>query len=245
MKKFLITLLKIGIPVAILAYLFWQASHDDAFKKLQSQYREFGFDWGLLVAAWACCATAVLITLVRWHYLVRALEIPLSLNDALRIGLMGYLFKLAPMGIVGGDLLKAVMLAQRQRERRAQAFATVAADRVIGLYMLFVVASVAIVLTDFVNHHVREIRVISWGTLAMTVVATMAIVALFIPGASGGRITRSLSNMRYVGPSLQHLIEAMRMYRRKVHVLIVAAAMSVGVHSLFTMGIYLITIGFY
>ncbi|MHC4180827.1 MAG: hypothetical protein ACYSWU_25285, partial [Planctomycetota bacterium] len=30
-----------------------------------------------------------------------------------------------------------------------------------------------------------------------------------------------------------------------VHVLIVAAAMSVGVHNLFTMGIYLITVGFY
>jgi hypothetical protein len=62
---------------------------------------------------------------------------------------------------------------------------------------------------------------------------------------SRGRITRSLSNIRYVGPSLQHLIEAMRMYRRKVHVLIVAAVMSVGVHSLFTIGIYLITVGFY
>lgn len=245
MKRFLILLAKIGIPAAILAYLFWRAANADAWEALSSQYRKFGFDWELLAAAWACCAAAVLITLVRWWYLVRALEIPLSLNDALRIGLMGYLFNLAPMGIVAGDLLKAVMLARRQRERRAQAFATVVADRVIGLYTLFVVASVAILLTGFLNHPVRQIRLISAATLVTTVVSTAGIVALFIPGVSRGRITGSLGNIRYVGPSLQHLIEAMRMYRRKVHVLFVAALMSVGVHGLFTIGIYLITLGLY
>ena len=245
MKKSLVILAKIGIPVAILAYLLWRAWNDDAFGALSTQYNEFGFDWGLLAAAWACCAGAVLITLVRWWYLVRALEMPLGLKDALRIGFMGYLFNLAPMGILGGDLIKALMLARRQRERRAQAFATVVADRVIGLYMLFIVASAAILLTGFVHHGVPRIRFISWGTLAVTVVATVGVVALFVPGATKGRATRSLGNVRYVGSHLEHLIEAMRMYRRKVHVLIVAAAMSVGVHALFTMGIYLITLGLY
>ena len=119
MKKFLILLLKIGIPIAILAYLFWDASNDDAFGALKVQYDKFGFDWGLLIAAWACCAAAVLTTLVRWYYLVRALEMPFTLREALRVGLMGYLLNFAPMGIVGGDLLKAIMLARRQKERQA------------------------------------------------------------------------------------------------------------------------------
>ena len=245
MKKFLIILLKIGIPVAILAYLFWRAANDDAYGALKTQYEEFGFNWGLLAAAWLCCAAAVLTTLVRWYYLVRALEIPFSLRGALRIGMMGYLLNLAPMGIVGGDLLKAIMLARRQTERRAQAFATVAADRAIGLYMLFVVASAAILLTGFVNHDIARIRFICWGTLGLTVIATVGIVALFTPGATGGKVSRYLGSMRHVGPSLQHLVEAMRMYRQKVHVLAFAAVMSVGVHSLFTAGIYLITLGLY
>ncbi len=245
MKKFLILLVKIGIPVAILAYLFWRAAQGNAWKALTSQYKEFGFDWELLVAGWLCFAGAVLITLVRWWYLVRTLGIPLSLNDALRIGLMGYLFNLAPMGIVGGDLLKAVMLARRQRERRAQAFATVVADRVIGLYVLSLVASSAILLTGFFDHPVAQIRFISIVTLVVTAAATVGIVALFVPGVTRGRGTRSLSHLGYVGPPLEHLIEAVRMYRRKVHVLFLAALVSVGVHSLFTMGIYLITLGLY
>jgi len=245
LKKFLIVLLKIGIPITILAYLFWDASNDDAYEALKARHREFGFDWGLLTAAWLCCAAAVLTTLVRWYFLVRTLEIPFSLREALRVGFMGYLFNLAPMGIVGGDLLKAVMLARRQQERRAQAFATVAADRAIGLYMLFVVASVAILLTGFFRHHVASIRFISWGTLGLTVLATGGIVALFTPGATRGKVTGYLGNMRHVGPSVEHLIDAMRMYRRKVHVLFIAAIMSIGVHSLFTVGIYLITRGLY
>ncbi len=247
MKKLLVTLLKIAISAAIVAYLVWDATQTqdadkrNVFQQLLDQPKR----WDLLAAAWVCCAAAVLITLVRWWYLVRALEMPLGLKDALRIGFMGYLLNWAPMGIVGGDVLKAIMLAQRQRERRAQAFATVAVDRVIGLYLLFVVASVAVVLTGFLYHPVATIRFISLGTLVATAVASVGIAALFIPGFSGGRITQFLSRLRYVGPSVEHLIEAMRMYRRKVHVLIVAAVMSVGVHTLFTLGIYLITVGLY
>ena len=54
MKKLLIILAKTGIPVAILAYLFWRAWHDDAVGALRAQYKEFGFEWELLAAAWAC-----------------------------------------------------------------------------------------------------------------------------------------------------------------------------------------------
>ena len=111
--------------------------------------------------------------------------------------------------------------------------------------MLFIVASVAIFLTRFLWHPAEEIRYICWGTLLVTVISTGGIVALFTPGATGGKVTGYLGNMRYVGPSLEHLVDAMRMYRRKVHVLAIAALMTVGVHSLFTAGIYLITVGLY
>ena len=52
----------------------------------------------------------MLLTFIRWYYLVRALDLPFTLREALRLGFLGYLFNLMPMGIVGGDLLKAVML---------------------------------------------------------------------------------------------------------------------------------------
>ena len=54
---------------------------------------------------------AVVVTLIRWCYLVRALGLTLSMRDALRIGFLGYLFNLAPMEI-GGGVVKAVMLGR-------------------------------------------------------------------------------------------------------------------------------------
>ena len=49
---------------------------------------------------------------------------------------MGYLFNLAPMGVVGGDLLKAWLLAREQHGHRAESVASIVVDRLIGLYML-------------------------------------------------------------------------------------------------------------
>jgi glycosyltransferase 2 family protein len=245
LKKHLLTLLKVGISVAIVAWLVARAENDDAFSDLKAQYVDPGFAWGLLAAASLCCGVAVVITLIRWYYLVRALDMPFSLREALRLGFLGYLFNLAPMGIVGGDLLKAVMLARQQPGRRAQAFATVAVDRVIGLYMLFVVASAAVLLTGFCSHQVEDIRYIARATLLVTALSSAGVVALFIPGFTHGRLTSWLSGLRYVGKSVGHLIDAVRMYRRQGWVLLTSALMSIAVHSLFTVAIYLITVGIY
>jgi len=245
LKKFLLTFLKIGISVAIIAWLVVAAKNDNAFADLSQQYHDPGFAWGLLAAALVCCGAAVVITLVRWYYLVRALDMQLSLKEAFRLGFLGYLFNLAPLGIVGGDLLKAVMLARQQRNRRAQAFATVIVDRAIGLYMLFVVASIAILLTGFFNHEIAEVRYISWATLIVAAVSSLGIGALFIPSVTREKATRHPGNQGYVGRSLGHLVDALRMYRRNVPVLAYSALVTVAVHGLFAMGIYFITLGIY
>ena len=59
------------------------------------------------------------------------------------------MFNLAPLGVVGGDLVKAVMLGREQRNKQASVVASVIVDRVIGLYVLFVVATAAILATGF------------------------------------------------------------------------------------------------
>ncbi len=239
MKKILILLLKIGLSVGILAYLVCNAVKQNVFANLVNQ----PMDWSLLAAAWVCCAAAVMLTFIRWWYLVRALGIPLPLTGALRISFVGYLFNLAPMGIVGGDLLKAVMLAYEYRDHRAKAIASVAVDRLIGLYMVFVVASVAILLTGFWRIPIRDIRLICYITFTLTAFGGGAIVMLLTPGVTDGKLSKALGRIPRVGHEIESLIEAIRMYRRQANVLINSALMSVGVHSLFATGIYLIASG--
>ena len=241
MKKILITLIKIGLAAAIVGYLVWRAWENDAFDELARQSK----NWWLLAVALAACASAVLLTMIRWYYLVRALELPFTLKDALRLGFLGYLFNLAPMGIVGGDLLKAVMLARHHPDRRPEAVATVFVDRIIGLYFLFVVASVAILATGFWDSPDGKILRMCQATLALTVIGGVGIAAVLMPDLSKGRTTMMLARVPYAGPTLEKLAEAVKMYRSKKHVLLGAALMSVGVHSLFTAGIFLIASGLY
>jgi hypothetical protein len=245
LKKLVIVLLKIGLSLAILVWLFGRALRGAAFDKLQAQFAGPGFHWSVLVFAFLSLFAAVAITFVRWYLLVRALDLPFSFRESIRLGFLGFLFNLAPMGIVGGDLLKAVMLARQQPRRRAQAVATVAVDRVIGLYVLFVVASAAILFSGFWRHDDPQVRYISLGTLAGTLLATAGMGALFIPGVTQGRFTDWLSSLPYAGRQIGHLIAAVRMYRNNPGVLADAVALSAGVHSLSTVGIYLITLGIY
>ena len=239
MKKILITLLKVGISAAILGYLVWDAHRNEVFANLLEQPKH----WGLLTLALASCSTAVLLTLVRWCYLVRALDVPLRMRDALRIGFLGYLFNLAPMGIVGGDLVKGVMLARRQKGKYAEALASVFVDRITGLYLLFVVASAAIVLTGFWN--VDAVRWVCNATLIVTAIGTVGVVVVLLPDRTEGRSTRWIGRLPYVGPPLLQIVDAVQMYRRRLPVLAAAAAMSIAVHSLFTLGIFLIASGLY
>ena len=76
--------------------------------------------WDFLAGAFVLMGAAIVLTLIRWCYLVRAMGIPLSMKDAMRIGFLGYWFNLAPVGIVGGDLVKAVMLAHEHPGNKRQ-----------------------------------------------------------------------------------------------------------------------------
>jgi uncharacterized membrane protein YbhN (UPF0104 family) len=241
LKKTIITLLKIGVSVAILAYLVRDAQQNEAFSNLMARSK----NWLVLCLALVACSSAVLLTLVRWHYLVRALDIPFTRKEALRLGFLGYLFNLAPMGIVGGDLLKAVMLARHQRNRQPEAVASVGVDRLIGLYMLFVVASVAILATRYWDSPHTTIQLLCRAVLCLTGIGTGIIVLVLLPGVTHTWLTRHLVRIPYVGRGAWRLVDAVWMYRRKHVVLILSALISAAVHSLFTVGVYLIAMGLY
>lgn len=243
MKKFIITSLKIGISVALIVYLVWDAKQGKDGVNVFANLRDQDKNWLMLAGAWAFCTAAVLLTFVRWWYLVRALDVPCRFADAIRISFWGYLFNLAPLGIVGGDLVKAVMLAHQHPQYRAKAVASVLFDRLIGLYLLFIVASSAILLTGFWDIQVEKIHSICYVTFIITAVGTVGFGLMFVPGVLDGRFAQALGRLPRVGHTIAGLIEAVALYRRKPIVLLVSSAISVGVHCLFATGIYLIARG--
>jgi glycosyltransferase 2 family protein len=244
MKRLIITILKVAISAGILVYLFFRTAQGDtergnAFANLLEESK----NWGILAAALASCTLAVMLTFVRWWYLVRALDIPCRFNDAIRISFWGYLINLAPLGIVGGDLIKAVMLDHEHPGYRAKSVATVLVDRVIGLYLLFVVASAAILLTGFGKVDLGLYGWICPVTHIITLVGTLVMGALMGPERLIGPVVRVCGRIPRIGRHLESLIDAVRMYRRKPKVMLVSSLMTVGVHSFLAIGCFLIAAG--
>jgi glycosyltransferase 2 family protein len=245
MKKAIVILLKLTISVGILAYLIWTTTSGEGKENALSNLKDQEKNWEFLAGAWAFAAVAVLLTFVRWWRLVRALEIPCRFRDAIRISFWGYLFNFLPLGIVSGDLLKAVMLAHEHPTCKTKAAASVIVDRAIGLYILFVVASVAILLTGYLNFDLPApiIHKICLATITLTVIGGVGIGVVLSPGVTDGKIAHWFESLPRVGHTIQKLIDAVRMYRRQPMVLFLSSLMTVGVHCSTAVSIYLIARG--
>jgi len=240
LRKLLVGLLKVGLSLAIVVYLIVQAKQDRAFAELAERPK----NWPLLVLAAAICGLAVVLTHIRWCYLVRALDLPFRLSEAFRLGFLGYLFNLAPTGIVGGDVLKGVMLGRHHRGSRAKVLASVLVDRLLGLYVLFVMASVAILTTRFWRLD-PQIHSICMATLLLTVVGAMGLMLLFVPGFTGGWLTHQLRRAGRIGHYSEQALLAVRIYKHRPRTLLLATLMSFAVQSLFVFGAYFIAMGLF
>lgn len=243
LKKLLITLAKIAASLVIIGLLFYSAvnSRDGraAFVDMLQQPKS----WGLLIGGFAVSLTAILITMVRWCFLVRALGIDFSLRDAMRIGFLGYLFNLAPMGIVGGDLLKAWMLAREKPGERAKALASVVVDRIIGLYVLFLVAAGGVFITGFWKSPDATVHLLCWAVLIVTFISTLGIALILLPGFLEGPLMRGLTRIPKIGRAIDSLLEAIRIYRSKRLVLFLTTLMTIPVHTLLTLSLLLLAMG--
>jgi hypothetical protein len=165
------------------------------------------------------------------------------MRDALRIGFLGYLFNLAPLGIVGGDLLKAVILA---RERpgpncRSKALASVVVDRIVGLYVLFLMASASIFVGEFWDWSKPWIQVAVLGITLLSTVGGLAV--LMIPATLEGRLATAMTRLPKVGPAIESLLAALRIYREDRGGLFLSCLLTVPVHGLFAVGMFMLSRG--
>jgi glycosyltransferase 2 family protein len=239
LKTILINLLKYGVSLGIIAWLVVDASRDRAFADLAEQPKH----WGVLTLAVAVGLAAVLLTFVRWFVLVRALDLPFTLKDAMRLGFLGYLLNFVSFGAVGGDLFKAVFVARQFPGRRAEAVATVVLDRIVGLYMLFVMASAALLLTGQIDNTDETVRIIGRGALVATAVGAAGILVLLIPGVTQGSLSALVKRTPKIGPTFGKLLDAVRMYRNRFGMLLLSALLSIVAQGFACVSVYLVARG--
>lgn len=231
--RHLIQLLKLVVPVAIIAWLL--ANIDpEKWAQLQEQPK----NWFLLAVAFIVAFSAVMISFVSWYLLVRVVEVPISLTEAVRLSFLGYLLNFVGAGSVGGDLFKAVFLAKDHRGRRTKAVASVLVDRVVGLYALLLVASTALLISG-VAARSSEFAILAKLVYLATVAGGIGIVLFMIPAFTSGRLAYKLTSIPKAGRLLAQVMNALRIYRQRGLAMLLAVGMSIVVHAMLAFSIWL------
>jgi uncharacterized protein (TIRG00374 family) len=238
----LIGWLKVLVPLGLIVWLCQHAwsQHPEAVAAL----RDGNMRAELLAAAFMAVLAAHLVGISRWHLLLRALHIPIRPIDTVRLGFLGFLFNLIAPGHVGGDLFKAVFVAREQTQRRAAAIATIIVDRACGLYGLLVMTTIALVISN-VSSISNQIATIAKGTYVLTAAGAIVIVLLLTPPLANSRLARKLTRVPHVGHLFARLLAAVQLYQRQWPVLVAVGFLSLAVHALLALGVYLTARGIY
>lgn len=243
LRSALLFFLKIGLSLGILGFLVWRAFQDQNTVNGLLHGEKI---WTSLGLGFFFTFIAVLATIIRWRYLVRIQKLDADLWTTLRVGYIGYLFNLAPMGIVGGDLLKAWLLTRHEKAKHPNAgpivLASVFIDRMIGLYALFMLASLVVLGMGILGdpETTPTLRSASWAVLIAWGIGTAAGLALLCPPPSKKELPPPRSRFE---KTFRELAGSVRLYRNHPVQLMWILAASLLIHVSFATSIYFLADG--
>jgi glycosyltransferase 2 family protein len=227
LKERIVTILRWTIPLAIVGYLVFDVRRQAGFDQIWYG----GKNWSFLGLALLFFLAAQLLTIARWYWLVRALDLPFRWNDAVRLGFLGYLLTFVSLGTVGGDLLKALFVAREQPRRRLEAFSTVVVDRVFGLYSLILLAAGAIIASGiWQSPTTPAVGILCQAVFGVTAASTVGLlIFLSLRGSPTQQIVEWLGRLPMLGKHIKPIAGAVLVYRRKL--ITVVASIIVGLIS--------------
>ncbi|TWU40841.1 lysylphosphatidylglycerol synthase transmembrane domain-containing protein [Novipirellula artificiosorum] len=235
------TAIKFAIPAAI---ILWLAFFHINWALLSAQPKNYG----LLAAALLVALAAVSLSFARWCILVRCQGISLSMVEAFRISSICFLFNFVSAGSVGGDLFKAIFLAKRRPGKRIEAVASVFVDRGVGLYGLLLLVALALLVADpsgSSDENRDRLDQIKLATGILVSIGTVVLAVLVFGGKTVDQLVQLASRLRWIGPWVAKVGAPLRMFHRHPIAFFVAVAMSLGVHSLLVISMYLIARSLY
>lgn len=223
MKKLLITLLKIFFAAGLILWLVYT-------DKLEfSALRIFIDRPEVLVANLACyVGCSLILGVLRWLVLMRALGLEISFLRALQLQMIGFFFNTAVPGAVGGDIVKAVYVMREQRQqRKAPVLMSVLLDRIAGVAALFIIATVAAASNFvFVESH-RAVWPLATFALLGSVGLLVATVAIFFPFEPGRDPFLWILSRNWPGfGALRSAYEALRVFRTRPWTLVLSLGLS-------------------
>jgi uncharacterized protein (TIRG00374 family) len=208
----------------------------------------------LLLLALFFYGVILCLTMYRWNLLLRVQGVRLQVWDLIRLTMIGVFFNLAIPGAVGGDLLKMALVANKTKEKKAEAVLTIMLDRALGLIGLFFVASIMIlVYLPFLLDLKQEYRLLQIAAFTVGL-GSLGGVFVIILIELRQTITRYPLIARIIDygagklPSsvvltLSRLVNALELYRRNRGTIVCGIALSILVHAFLAIDLFLIGAG--
>jgi uncharacterized membrane protein YbhN (UPF0104 family) len=240
-------IIKYVIGVALLVFVIWsnwadkvevdKTTGDNVTVPGLGSLLQTAPNWGAFALCGLLCAGVVSSQYVRWFVLVRALDLPFTLRNAFRLGMVGTFYNTFLPGAIGGDLVKAFFIAKGQSDRKAAAVSTVVADRALGLFGLLVFGGfVGGAMWASGNEKIAGNTTLQWivigSAIAAAVVAFGYIGLGWVSPTAAERIDGKLKGIRKVGPTLAELFETGLRYRRRPKAILAGVGLSAVGHLL-------------
>ena len=247
MRRLLWFFIQFVLIAGIFGFLFWSAAAatDNDGKNIFTVLYEQPKRWHFLAVAFLAQLFAVAITFIRWRWLVRTLGLECSLREAFRLGFLGLLLNLAPLGIVGGDAVKAIMLAQRNPDYKSQAVASVLIDRFIGLLIMFICGTVFVCWTGFAFRTEILAQTFTHLVFAFTAVSLIGTGIAFLPFFTKGHFERLIEKIPFCGQLLGKFTQDLLLYRNHKRCLLQCCLITFFVHLSLGLSLYWIASGLF
>jgi uncharacterized protein (TIRG00374 family) len=223
-----------------------QAAHEDEVLHVQRRGAAGrGYDWqpgmprvfgamdsGLLALALILLLSGNLTIVTRWWRLLALAGCPTTWFNALRLTFIGLFFNAVMPGQTGGDLVKGILAAKENPERRADALVSVLADRIFGMLALAILAVTVILAAG------GPFLVLRQGLLGLLLTVVLGL-GLYANKSFRKKIGLSaLVDRLPIGEKLRKLDEAALLYLRHPAQVAIAFGFSFLNHFCVVLGVY-------
>ncbi len=233
---------KYAIGFGLLAFVIWRSWDDKVLPNGNVQpglktILQQAPDWSYIAAAAVLMVIVLGCQFMRWYLLVRAVGLPFTLRDALRLGFVGYFYNIFLPGAIGGDGLKAIFIARDNPTRMPVAVATVVVDRLLGLFGLVLLTTVVggtvwlqgdptVLNNDYLKTIIRTMSIATGVILAAWVIMGL------LSEHRKNRFEERLHKLkpRKLGQTLAEFWFAARTYRARARTMFIAVMLSAVAH---------------
>jgi uncharacterized protein (TIRG00374 family) len=233
-----ITILKLCIAAAILAYLVWSGAV--AF----GPFRQLLQRPALPLGAGACLFIGLVLGAVRWWLVLKALGVVLSLGTVMRIYLIGALFSTCLPGAAGGDAIRGAYLVRELVERRTTGLFGLVIDRGLSLFGLIGVAALLIPLMSSGVAFGGVLAGYEWLCLTLLFLGGAATVLLYSVAHRARLPTSSFAWIERARPFARQLRSAILLSRKRKRLLLASCLLSILASAAVAVGIVLIAAAF-